>query len=155
MTRPPTDRLYVNLSASQARRRLKGYGFGVRKVESVDRNQAAILHTATGSHLRELENLFADVLAARSPGSLGEPLENLRNLGPTSAAWLRDAGIHNKSQLQSVGPAAAYRLVKHKHPGANLNLLWALAGALVDKDWRQLTPQEKETLKVESDEQLL
>jgi hypothetical protein len=56
------DRLYVNLSASQVRRRLKGLGFGVRKVQSAGRGQAVIIHTATGQHLRELESLFSDAL---------------------------------------------------------------------------------------------
>ena len=56
------DKLHVNLGASQVRRRLKGYGFGVRKVESAGRNQAVIIHTATGEHLRELRDLFQDVL---------------------------------------------------------------------------------------------
>ncbi len=56
------NKLFVNLSASQTRRRLKGLGYGVRKVESADRNKAVIFHTATGDHLRELEAIFADVL---------------------------------------------------------------------------------------------
>jgi hypothetical protein len=61
------ERLYVNLGASQTRRRLSGYGFGVRKVESAGRNQAVIVHTATGEHLRELQRLFADVLTPVKP----------------------------------------------------------------------------------------
>jgi hypothetical protein len=56
-------RLYVNLSASQVRRRLKGLGYGVRKVQSVGRNQSLIIHTATGQHLRELQAIFADAKA--------------------------------------------------------------------------------------------
>ncbi len=44
------------------RRRLKGYGFGVRKVYSDGNDRAVIIHTATGDHLRELEALFQDVL---------------------------------------------------------------------------------------------
>jgi DNA transformation protein len=59
------DRLYVEVSASQARRRLKGRGFGVRKVHSDGKNRAVIIHTATGDHLRDLEALFQDVI--RSP----------------------------------------------------------------------------------------
>ncbi|MCU0959759.1 MAG: hypothetical protein MUF48_06610 [Pirellulaceae bacterium] len=59
-------RLYVRLSASQTRRRLRGHGFGVRKVHSAGRSQAVIIHTATGQHLRELEMLFHDV---RDPSS--------------------------------------------------------------------------------------
>jgi hypothetical protein len=54
-------RLYVNLGASQARRRLKGIGYGVRKVQSAGRGQAVIIHTATGQHLRDLAAVFADV----------------------------------------------------------------------------------------------
>jgi hypothetical protein len=64
MNRIRGDRLYVNLSASQTRRRLAGHGFGVRKIRSNGRNQAEIIHTATGQHLRELRQLFIDVLPA-------------------------------------------------------------------------------------------
>ncbi len=60
-------RLYVDLGASQVRRRLKGYGFGVRRVESVDRGRAVMIHTATGGHLDELKSLFADVLPRPAP----------------------------------------------------------------------------------------
>lgn len=56
-------RLYVNLSASQVRRRLKGLGFGVRKVQTAGRNQAVIIHTATGQHRQELYSIFQDVMA--------------------------------------------------------------------------------------------
>ena len=60
------ERLYVELGASQARRRLKGHGFGVRKVHSDGKNRAVVIHTATGGHLRELEALFQGLI--RSPG---------------------------------------------------------------------------------------
>ena len=59
------DKLYVELGASQVRRRLKGHGFGVRKVHSDGKNQAVIIHTATGDHLRDLEALFRGLI--RSP----------------------------------------------------------------------------------------
>ena len=55
------DKLFVNLGASQARRRLKGFGHGVRKVQSAGRGKAVIIHTATGQHLAELKSQFADV----------------------------------------------------------------------------------------------
>jgi hypothetical protein len=61
MPDPRGDKLIVNLGASQARRRLKGFGHGVRKVQSAGKNQAVIIHTATGRHLQELERKFADV----------------------------------------------------------------------------------------------
>lgn len=62
MTRPEIDRLYVSLSASQTRKRLKGRGFGVRRVEATGEHHSVIVHTATGGHLRKLKSLFADVL---------------------------------------------------------------------------------------------
>ena len=61
MNQPKGAHLLVNLGASQARKRLKGFGHGVRKVQSAGRKQAVIIHTATGQHLRELEAKFADV----------------------------------------------------------------------------------------------
>jgi len=40
-----------HLGASQVRRRLKGHGYGVRKVYTDGKNRAVIIHTATGDHL--------------------------------------------------------------------------------------------------------
>jgi DNA transformation protein and related proteins len=62
MNRIKGEKLYVTLGASKVRRRLKGYGFGVRKVYSDGKDRAVIIHTATGDHLRELEAFFQDVL---------------------------------------------------------------------------------------------
>ena len=52
MADPKNAKLFVNLGASQARRRLKGFGHGVLKVEAAGNNQAVIIHTATGRYLR-------------------------------------------------------------------------------------------------------
>ena len=62
MADPKGARLYVNLGASQTRRRLKGFGHGVKKVQSTGKNQSLIIHTATGQHLKELEAVFSDAL---------------------------------------------------------------------------------------------
>ena len=67
------ERLYVELSASQARRRLKGRGFGVRRVESAGKRRALIIHTATGLHLRQLESLFHDALAQKPSADASAP----------------------------------------------------------------------------------
>lgn len=61
-----SHKLYVNLGASQTRKRLKGHGFGVRRVETAGKGQAVIVHTATGSHLVQLRSLFADVIESPS-----------------------------------------------------------------------------------------
>jgi len=58
------ERLYVQFGASEVRRRLKGHGFGVRKVHSDGKNRAVIIHTATGEHLRDLKALFEDVIGS-------------------------------------------------------------------------------------------
>ena len=63
-------RLYVNLSASQVRRRLKGFGHGIRKIQSAGKNRAVIIHTATGQHLEELEAVFGDVKVSSSEEEL-------------------------------------------------------------------------------------
>lgn len=54
--------LYVNLSASEARRRLKGHGLGVRRIENAGNRCAAIFHNATGTHLKQLKAFFRDVI---------------------------------------------------------------------------------------------
>ncbi|MHC4405573.1 MAG: hypothetical protein ACYTG0_38500 [Planctomycetota bacterium] len=66
MTDIKGDRLYVNLAASQVRRRLKGHGLGVRKVSSNGKNRAVIIHTATGQHQEELLALFEDLQPSSS-----------------------------------------------------------------------------------------
>jgi hypothetical protein len=149
-------RLYVNLGASQTRRRLKGHGFGVRRVETAGAGRAMIVHTATREHLRALEALFADVLDPSSAGEQPESVESrrvedLRNIGPTSAAWLRDVGIPTEAELRRFGPVFAYSLVKQRQPACTLNLLWALAGALTDTDWRELPADEMIQLQQEAD----
>jgi DNA transformation protein and related proteins len=116
MADPKGDKLFANLGASQARRRLKGFGHGVRKVQSAGRNRAAITHTATGQHLKELQALFTDVGFSNSESELNEPIDNLPNIGATSASWLRDAGVQSISDLERLGPAAAFKLVKQKQP---------------------------------------
>lgn len=145
------DRLYVSLGASQVRRRLKGFGHGVRKIQCVGKNQSVIIHTATGRHLEELKALFTDSTVTDSIQALGTPIETLRNLGPTSGKWLHDVGIQTKDELKRFGPVAAFQLVREKHPKVSLNLLWALAGALSDKDWRELTNSEKRQLQSDVD----
>ncbi|HJS06281.1 MAG TPA: hypothetical protein VJ809_01430 [Pirellulales bacterium] len=78
------DRLYIALPAAQVRRRLKGHGFGVKKIHSAGRGQAAVIHTATGEHLRQLKQLFADVRVADSEAELTprEPLTQQADVSP-------------------------------------------------------------------------
>ena len=146
MSDPKGDKLIVNLSAAQTRKRLKGFGHGVRKVHSAGKNRAVVIHTATGRRLDELREAFDDAGCAGREEDLPEPIDNMRNLGPTSAARLRDAGIADVETLRRLGPVAAYRIVDRHWPEAGLNLLWAMAAGLSDRDWRELTENEKQSL---------
>ena len=122
--------LYVNLSASQTRKRLQGHGLGVRTVAATDRNQSVILHTATRLHLRDLEALSSDLTNSPWYEDLDTPVENL---GVTTAALLRAVNIHTRADLARCGPTAVYQRIQQKpHTSVNPSLLWALAGALRD-----------------------
>src|SRR5690606_25979924 len=112
MADPKGDKLFVNLSAAQARRRLKGFGHGVRKVHSAGKNQAVIIHSATDRHLEELKAKFSDVGYSTTEEDLSQPIENLRNIGPTAADWLRVAGVLTIRDLERLGPVSAYRMVQ-------------------------------------------
>jgi len=146
MAAPKGHHLYVNLSATQTRRRLKGFGHGVRRIQSAGKNRAVVVHTATGRHEEELMRQFADVGCAAREEDLGSPIENLRNLGSTSAGWLREAGVRTIDDLEQIGPAKTWNLVKLRHPEAGRNLLWALSAGLEHRDWRELTEHDRNTL---------
>lgn len=75
------------------------------------------------------------------------PVASLRNLGPKSALLLAQAGIRTIAELRLLGAAKAYSRAKAFAPrSVSLNLLWAIAAGLEDRDWRQLSVQEKASL---------
>lgn len=69
----------------------------------------------------------------------------LRNLGPKSVQMLREAGI-GLEDLKRVGPVRAYLKVKAIWPGASLNLLWALEGAICDEPWQEVARHKRLSL---------
>ncbi|MEL1265414.1 TfoX/Sxy family protein [Pseudoxanthomonas putridarboris] len=66
----------------------------------------------------------------------------LRNIGPKSAAWLRQVGLRTQEDLESVGAVEAFIRVKRAGFRPSLNLLYALEGALLDCHWQQL-PEDR------------
>ena len=152
MAQPTGFQLHVNLPASEVRRRLNGFGHGVRKIHSGGRGQAVVIHTATGKHLDELQAKFADAGCSSAANDLGEPIETLRNLGAASGSALRAVGIRTVGDLQRVGPVVAFRLVKQIRPDATMNWLWAMAAGLKDQDLRELSAAEKHRLRSQLDE---
>lgn len=81
-------------------------------------------------------------------------LAALRNLGPRSSMCLERAGVRNRQQLRSLGAVSAYRRAILAGARPNLNLLWALQGAIQKRDWRQISDAEKATLLLELEDLL-
>lgn len=68
----------------------------------------------------------------------------LRNIGPTTAAWLAEVGIDTPERLRRLGPVEAYKMVKAWRPwDVTLTLLWALEGAVTDSDWMDVPPERR------------
>jgi DNA transformation protein len=75
------------------------------------------------------------------------PVAALRNLGAKSARVLAEAGIRTIAELRLIGAAKAYMRAKTLAPrSVSLNLLWAIAAGLDDRDWREMTQKEKDLL---------
>ena len=68
----------------------------------------------------------------------------IRNVGPKSAAWLRQVGVRTQDDLNRLGPVEAFMKVKRAGFRPSLNLLYALAGAIEDCHWADL-PDERKT----------
>ncbi|BBT18835.1 competence protein TfoX [Pseudomonas sp. 1D4] len=77
---------------------------------------------------------------------MNDELQNLKNLGKTSAQWLHAVGIHNASDLRRLGAVGAYRAVKARGFRASKVLLYAIEGALLDVHWNELPPGHKAQL---------
>ncbi|MCL1635615.1 TfoX/Sxy family protein [Luteimonas sp. SX5] len=64
--------------------------------------------------------------------------EKLRNIGPKSAAWLRQVGLRSRADLEAAGALEAFMRVKRAGFKPSLNLLYALEGALLDCHWQEV-----------------
>jgi hypothetical protein len=62
----------------------------------------------------------------------------LRNIGPKSAAWLRQVGLRSLEDLAAVGAVEAYMKVRRAGFKPSLNLLYSLEGALRDCHWQEV-----------------
>lgn len=77
---------------------------------------------------------------------------HLRNLGPASSNLLLAAGIRSEQQLRELGAVAAYLTVKATGSKPSLNLLWAIAGALTDRDWKEVSRDKRTALLMQVDD---
>ena len=79
------------------------------------------------------------------------PPLKMRNIGPKSAAWLRQVGLRTPEDLAAAGPVEAFMRVKRAGFKPSLNLLYSLEGALCDCHWQEV-PDERRTQLVEQAE---
>ncbi len=70
----------------------------------------------------------------------------LRNIGPKSAAWLRQVGLRTPEDLVAAGTVAAFLKVRRAGFKPSLNLLYALEGALLDCHWHDVPEARRQQL---------
>lgn len=77
--------------------------------------------------------------------------DKLRNVGPKSAAWLRQVGIRTQADLEALGAVASFIKVKRAGFRPSLNLLYALEGALLGCHWQQVPEARRSELLIAAD----
>jgi hypothetical protein len=81
---------------------------------------------------------------------MNAPLK-LRNIGPKSAAWLRQVGLRTEEDLRAIGALEAFMRVKRAGFKPSLNLLYALEGALLGCHWQEVPAERRSELLVAAD----
>lgn len=76
----------------------------------------------------------------------------MRNLGPKSRAWLADLGIRDLDALRRTDPFTVYARLKAQGVPVSLNLLYALIGAVEDRDWREVQRAERSSILLRLDD---
>ena len=75
----------------------------------------------------------------------------LRNIGPKSAAWLRQVGLRTEADIVAIGPVEAYMRVRRAGFRPTLNLLYALEGALCGCHWQEVPEPRRQQLAQEAE----
>ena len=79
------------------------------------------------------------------------PIAELKNLGPSTARDLAEVGVVTFAELQEVGPVDAWHRLNELRPKQyTLVGLYALAGALLDKEWKELPAEYRTQLREEA-----
>ncbi|KAF1686646.1 transcriptional regulator [Pseudoxanthomonas broegbernensis] len=78
--------------------------------------------------------------------------DTLRNIGPKSAAWLRQVGLRSAQDLAAAGAVQAFVRVRRAGFRPSLNLLYALEGALQDCHWHDVPEARRQQLLAEVEE---
>ena len=75
----------------------------------------------------------------------------LRNIGPKSAAQLRQVGVRTLDDLKAIGSLEAFVKLKRAGFKPSLNLLYSLEGALLDCHWQQVPDERRSELVLAAD----
>ncbi|QWP76946.1 TfoX/Sxy family protein [Lysobacter sp. K5869] len=75
----------------------------------------------------------------------------LRNIGPKSAAWLRQVGLRTHEDIAAIGTVEAFMRVKRAGFKPTLNLLYAIEGALLDCHWQEIPDERRQELILAAD----
>ncbi|KAA3605857.1 MAG: competence protein TfoX [Calditrichaeota bacterium] len=70
----------------------------------------------------------------------------MRNIGHKSLSLLHKVGIYNLEDLRRVGGLETYLKLKKIDSSVTKNMLWALLGAELNMDWRELPIELKNDL---------
>lgn len=70
----------------------------------------------------------------------------MRNIGPKSAAWLRQVGVRTLEDIATLGVVDVYLRVKRAGFKPSMNLLYALEGAMLDCHWQDVPQERREQL---------
>lgn len=81
----------------------------------------------------------------RSPGT-ASGAEKIRNVGPKSAAWLRQVGVRSNEDVRRLGAVEVYLRTRRAGFKSTLNLLYALGGAEDDCHWQDLSEERRQSL---------
>ena len=82
-------------------------------------------------------------------------LKDLKGLGPKTEKQLNDIGIYTKADLTQIGSIKAFiKLSNDSDIKPSLNFLYAMAGAIEDKHWREIAKNDKGRLLIELEEMI-
>lgn len=70
-------------------------------------------------------------------------LRDMKGLGPRSEAWLNLIGIDTPEQLRARDPFEVYACLREQVPDFNLNGLYALIGAIEDRNWIEIRRERR------------
>ena len=70
----------------------------------------------------------------------------MRNIGPKSAAWLRQVGLRSLEDIAAIGTVDAFMKVRRAGFKPSLNLLYALEGALQNCHWQEVPEARRSEL---------